>query len=170
MDIQTHYQFAERINSKGFILVVIVSWLIAGTLDALAATFILGKGNWAGVFKFVASGLYGKDAFTGGNAIAIQGLIMHYIIALSFTLVYFFSYPYLGFLHKNVVLSSIIYGVFVFVVMTFCVVPLSKIGFRSFQPVPALINLIILMLCISLPITYIASKYYAKPTVYNNQM
>lgn len=170
MDIQTHYQFAERISSKGFILVVIVSWLIAGTLDALAATFILGKGNWAGVFKFVASALYGKDAFTGGTTIAVQGLIMHYIIALSFTLIYFFSYPYISFLHKSATLNAVIYGTFVFIIMTFCVVPLSKIGWRPFQPVPALVNLIILIICIALPITYIASKYYAKPTVYENQL
>jgi hypothetical protein len=170
MDIQTHYQFAERVNSKGFILVIIVSWLIAGTLDALAATFILGKGHWAGVFKFVASALYGKDAFTGGTTIAIQGLIMHYIIALSFTLIYFFSYPYVNFLHKNVALNAVIYGIFVFLIMNFCVVPLSKIGWRGFQPVPALVNLIILIFCIALPITYIASKYYAKPAVYNGHL
>lgn len=170
MDIQTHYQFAERVNNKGFILVVIVSWVIAGTLDALAATFILGKGNWAGVFKFVASAFYGKDAFTGGTTIAIQGLIMHYIIALSFTLFYFLAYPYLNFLHKNVALSSVIYGTFVFIVMTFCLVPLTRIGFRPFQLVPALVNLVILIICIALPITYVASKYYHKPNTYNGQL
>jgi hypothetical protein len=170
MDIQTDYQFADRINNKGFILVIIVSWLIAATLDALAATFILAKGNWAGVFKYVASAIYGKEAFTGGTGIALQGLLMHYIIALSFTAFYFFIYPYTNFLHKNMVLNSIIYGAFIFVVMNLGVVPITKIGFKSMGLVSIVVNLIILIFCIGLPITYMASKYYARPPAYKNQL
>jgi hypothetical protein len=170
MDIQTDYQFADRINNKGFILVIIVSWIIAGTLDALAATFILAKGNWAGVFKYVASAVYGKAAFTGGTGIALQGLIMHYIIALTFTAFYFFIYPYTNFLHKSVALNAVVFGAFVFVVMNLGIVPITKIGFKGMSMVSVVVNLLILIVCIALPVTYMASKYYAKPPAYKNQL
>ena len=62
---------------------ILKTGLIAGTLDILAAIVILAKMNAVGVLQYVASGVFGKEAFSGGTTMAIAGLIFHYIIAFS---------------------------------------------------------------------------------------
>ncbi|NCD72291.1 hypothetical protein [Mucilaginibacter agri] len=160
MEIRTNYHTLNKTTDKGFILVIFVTWLLAGTMDALAATFILAGGNGAGVFKFVASSLYGKAAFSGGSDMVLQGLIIHYLIALVFTRFYFYLYPRLAFLKRSVVINCILYGLFVWSVMNLIAVPLTRIGWRGIHAQPAIVNAVILIFCIALPITLMASKYY----------
>lgn len=170
MEIHTDYHTLTKATHKGFKLVILVTWLLAGTMDALAATFILAGGNGAGVFKYVASSFYGKAAFNGGSDMVLQGLVIHYLIALAFTLFYFYLYPRFAFLKRSIIISSILYGLFVWVVMNLFAVPLTRIGWRGMHAVPAILNAAILIFCIALPITLIASKYYTtKPISYKNQ-
>jgi hypothetical protein len=64
---------------------ILKAGLIVGTLDILAA-FIqyaikTGK-NPTVVLKFIASGVFGKEAFNGGTMMNVYGLIFHFVIAL----------------------------------------------------------------------------------------
>ena len=74
---------------------IIKAGLIAGSLDIIAAFlnfyFKTGK-NPTIVLKYTASAIFGKDAVTGGNGMALTGLLLHYIIAFIFTI--FFSLTY----------------------------------------------------------------------------
>lgn len=134
---------------------------IAGTLDILAAIFILAKGNAMGTLKFVASGYFGKDAIAGGNEMAAWGLLFHYIIAFCFTSLYFIVYPKIKLLHKHVWINAIIYGIIVWLTMAFIVVPNSAVAQRPFNPISAIKNCTILIVCIALPIAYFTHKFYA---------
>lgn len=74
--------------------VIIKAGLLAGTLDISAACvqYYMKTGkNPDYVLKYVASGAFGKDAFTGGIVMSMAGLLFHYLIAFSFTL-FFFSF------------------------------------------------------------------------------
>ena len=71
---------------------VIITGLVAGTLDGLAAiiNFIMQGGKKPEViFKYIASGVIGKDALTGGNGIILLGVLLHYLIAFSWTILFF---------------------------------------------------------------------------------
>lgn len=46
------------------------------------------------MFNYIAGGVLGiKIAFQGGNSIAFIGLLIHYFIAFSFTLFFFWIFP-----------------------------------------------------------------------------
>jgi hypothetical protein len=141
-------------------LKLIKAWLLVGTLDILCAFgfyFIkTGSKNVEVVLKFVATGVFGKSAMTGGADMIIAGLIFHYCIAFAFTCFFFFLYTKLSLISSHPILAGIIYGIAVWAVMNLIVVPLSHVPARPFDPINAIINAAILVLCIGMPLAFIA--------------
>lgn len=142
---------------------IIKAWLIAGTLDILSAFtqyYIKTGKNPLKVLSFVAGGIYGKPAFTGGMGIAITGLLLHYFIALCWTLFFFLMYPQIHKVIKSTILAGLFYGIFVWSVMNFVVVKLSALPGAPFNIRNASIAMLIIMFAIGLPISIIIGKYY----------
>lgn len=139
------------------------AWLTAGTLDITAAGIQYyirtGKGP-GGVLRFVASGLLGRKAFAGGNTAAAWGLLFHYCNALLFTLFFFWLFPRLKIMGKNLWVTGLCYGVFTWCVMNLLVVPASRAPHIPFVPGKAAVAMMILMVCIGLPIALIIGRYY----------
>jgi len=145
---------------------IVKAGLIVGTLDILSACIYFciktGNTNCLTVLKFVASGVFGKEAFSCGNMMILSGLVFHYIIAFSFTAFFFLIFPKVRVFSKNQILTGIFYGVFIWTVMNLIVVPLSNISHREFNVVNAAINAIILIVCIGIPLSYMANSFYRK--------
>jgi uncharacterized membrane protein YagU involved in acid resistance len=139
---------------------VLLTALVAGTLDGLAAVIFLGKMNFMGVFQYIASAIFGTEAFAGGIKTALIGLVLHYFIAFSFTLVFIIASTKTPVLRKNIVLSGIIYGIVVWTIMTLLVVPLTKIPAAPFNYERAILNAVILIFCIGLPISYLTARKF----------
>jgi hypothetical protein len=139
---------------------VLLTALVAGTLDGLAAVIFLGKMNFIGVFQYIASAIFGTEAFAGGIKTALIGLVLHYFIAFSFTLVFTIVSTKTPVLRKNIVLSGIIYGIVVWTIMTLLVVPLTKIPAAPFNYERAILNAVILIFCIGLPISYLTARKF----------
>ncbi|OMQ10552.1 DUF1440 domain-containing protein [[Flexibacter] sp. ATCC 35103] len=145
---------------------IFLSGLIAGTLDILAAVIVyavlLEKTTAIKILKSIASGIFKKDAYTGGSQMAWYGLGLHYIIAFTFAWFYFIIYPYLPFLKKNAIISGFLYGIFVWIVMNLIVLPIvfPLLPEKHFD-FPLLLSILILMFCIGLPIASITRKYYS---------
>lgn len=142
---------------------ILTAWLIAGTMDITAACtqyyINTGKGP-EGVLRYVASGLIGKSAGNGGIEIPLLGLLLHYIVALVFTLIFFWLYPRLKFMQVNKWITGLVYGMVVWVIMNRLVVPLSAAHTGPFVLKKAAIAMAILMVCIGLPISLVANKHY----------
>jgi len=106
---------------------------VGGLLDAIYATvlwgFILGS-NPVTIWQSVASGLIGKASFDGGAATAVLGLALHFFIASVMALVYVLASRRLPVLIARPIAMGMLYGLALYVVMNFVVVPLSAIGFR----------------------------------------
>ncbi len=150
---------------KNLVYKIIKTGVLVGTLDILTAFiyfFIKTGGNPLNVLKFVASGIFGKEAFSGGNLMLLSGLILHYFIAFAFTMFFFWLFPKIKVFSINRMLTGIIYGIFIWVIMNLVVVRLSKIPIRPFNIVNALINLIILIICIGIPLSFMANTFYKK--------
>jgi hypothetical protein len=147
---------------KNLSLNILVAGLIAGTIDILAAIIILAGGNAVGTLKFVASGAFGKAALDGGNEMAAFGLLFHFIIAMCWTAAFFILYSKLPFLKWNKWLNAIAYGLFIQILMSFVVLPLTQIPPRPFNWVSFLENAVILMFSIGLPVSLLADRFYRK--------
>ena len=145
---------------------ILQAWLIAGTLDILSAFIYYyiksGKTNFLIIFQFIASGIFGKDAGTGGTAMILAGFILHYAIAFSFTIFFFWLYPKVNEMSKNRIVTAIVYGLFVWTVMNLVVVPLSNTVHRPFNLTNAFINMCILIICIGLPLSFVANAFFRK--------
>ena len=140
--------------------------LLVGSLD-ISAAFIqfyskTGRGPTP-VLKYIASGVFGKDAFTGGNEMVAWGFLFHYIIAIGFTFFFFWLVLQWPVLLNNRILTGILYGIFIWTTMQFLVLPLSHIGRPAFKLTNALIAASILIVCIGIPLALIAKKRNIPP-------
>jgi hypothetical protein len=153
-------------TTNSLFIEIVKAGLIVGTLDISAAFiyFYIATGNKDvfTILRYIASAVFGKEALTGGAGMSIAGLIFHYLIAVSFTIFFFWLYRRVTFLSKNIVLTGIVYGLFIWAVMNLLVVPFSKIGSRPFNLRNASINALILIICIGIPLAFMADRFYKK--------
>ena len=153
---------SESLSSAGPWRTIILIGFLAGTLDAVAA-IVVSQASPAAVFKFIASGAFGAgQAFSGGSIMIFWGVIFHYFIAFSWTVLFFFMYPALPWLRKNKYISGLLYGIFVWIIMNRVVIPLSEIAQRPFNLKGALTGMSILMVAIGLPIAILTHRYYLR--------
>ena len=145
---------------------IFLSGLIAGTLDILAALIIydliLQKTTSIKILQSIASGIFKKEAYSGGSQMALYGLLLHYFIALTFAWFYFTIYPYFKLLKKNALLSGILYGIFVWIVMNLLVLPTVFTALpEKHLDFPLILSILILIFCIGIPIAFITRKHYS---------
>jgi hypothetical protein len=150
-------------SSSGSVSTIAVIVLIAGTADILLAFlqhYLLRGTNPLMILKFIASGLLGKDAFTGGNAMAGWGLLLHFLIVFSWTYFFFLAYPKLASFVRNRWLAAALIAVFIWVVMNLVVLPLSRTPTTSLQLEGTLLSIAILFLAVGIPISFFLHRHY----------
>jgi len=109
--------------------------------------------------QFVASGLMGDAAFTGGLATALLGLILDFIMITIMAGVFIFSVDRIPLLRRNVILGSILYGLGIFIVMNLIVLPLSAAPALPAPPLWLLIELVLQhILLIGLPLGILVQR------------
>jgi hypothetical protein len=153
---------------KSAIKTILITGLIAGILDGSAASInALIRGRTPErVFRFIASGIFGKDANNPGWLMPVLGILLHFFIAYSFTVFFFLIFPKIKWLNRNFVITGLLYGIFVWLIMNLIVVPLSITGKIRFTDLTqAIIGVLFLMFFIGLPIAYFTKRYYALRTV-----
>jgi hypothetical protein len=136
--------------------------LIAGTLDIVAAclTAWLRRGiSPTAVLRYIASGVLGPAAATGGPKAAILGLALHFVIATGAAAVFYFASRKFLFLVERPVVTGLLYGIAVYLFMTFIVLPLSFVARGPATLSGTIIGMVTLMICIGLPIALIVRRY-----------
>lgn len=114
---------------RAFCLLLLPTTILVGALDALAAIFIYqlhGGKDSSVVFNFIASGLWGEEAFEEKTRFYLLGVLVHYLIAGAWTLLYFLIYPKLRARRLHFLLQGCIFGLVIWLVMNFIVMPLSS--------------------------------------------
>jgi hypothetical protein len=136
---------------------ILVGGGIAGTLDLIAAFISFG---WT-VPRGIASGLLGSQAFRGGVATWILGVILHFVIAFGAAAIYCWASRRLEFLKDHFFVCGLFYGIAIFLVMNLIVLPLSAFPLKNntFTRAGLIQGLLIHMLIIGLPISYSARKF-----------
>lgn len=159
------------VPARNLAATIILAGLIAGTADALSATinFLLSGGSHPErIWKYVASGAFGPSALRGGTPMILAGLLFHYFIAFTFTVLFFLIYPRMSVMRKNKWVTAIAYGLFAWCVMNLLVVPLSRIPAHPLRPSRALIEAGILIIAIGLPLSLIAHARYRQRTAWRS--
>jgi hypothetical protein len=146
---------------QSLVKTILLTGLLCGTLDALAAIIFSRKVPAATIFKYIASGLAGKTAGDGGTLMVLYGVLIHYLIALVFTFAFLKLYPFFIGLFRNKILLAFVYGLIIFVVMNMIVVPyLSRIITKPLQLLGSIKNWLTLVAAFGFPIVFIAGKFF----------
>lgn len=147
-----------------------VPWLFggavaAGTLDISYATslsYLRSGVAPSRVLKYVASGALGKEALDGGAGTAAAGLGFHYLIAFLFTAFFFAAAGFVPRLLERPLMTGALYGIGIYVVMNYVVVPLSRIGPRPTPPaIVWTTGVLVHMFLIGVPIALAARRAFA---------
>ena len=153
---------SSRINTSQ---AIVTAWLLCGILDILAAFIQAWRSAGrppAAVLQGIASALWGRAAMDGGAGMAAIGLVIHFTVALTATLVFFAVSRRLTFLRTApLLLIGPIYGIVVFAAMNYGTLPLLS-WLRSFYlgtppRWPAGMGwpmVVIHMFCVGLPIVW----------------
>lgn len=149
---------------------IIKAGLIAGTLDICFAclySYIKNGPGPIGILQYISTVVFsagpggGKETIANQTILAISGLLIHFAIAMGWTIIFFILYPRLKLMRLNKFITAILYGLFVWTMMNIVIVPLWRSKAFVFKPEPALINAAILIVAIGLPLSLIAHKYYS---------
>lgn len=137
---------------------VLAGGLVAGTLDiTYACVFWAIK---AGVpvrriFQSVAAGLLGKASFDGGTATAALGLGLHFFIACSMAVAYYLVARPWAALRERPLLYGALYGLLLYAIMNYVVVPLSAAGGGGAKdPLWIGLSVLVHMFLIGVPIAF----------------
>jgi hypothetical protein len=153
---------------------ILAAWLIAGTLDICCAMLWsylaqlarhTDDANPLKVLGGVGGVALGKEFSTpeilaNNTLMCIIGLIVHYAIALGWTLLFFGAWPRIKFLQGDKIVAGLVYGLVVWAVMTLAIVPLRVMHWGPFVIKNLFIGASIIMLAIGLPISIIIGNYY----------
>ena len=155
-----------RTSIGSAILTIMLAGIVAGTLDILGAFAVYGHivGNTppGRILQAVARGVFGNAAFSGGANTAYWGLALHYMIAFLFAIAYFLWFPYIPFLQKHKVVSGLLYGVFIWMLMNFVIVPGSNAGAPSYTMQNIAWGLALNVFLVGLPISLIVHYSYTR--------
>ncbi|HLY04421.1 MAG TPA: hypothetical protein VKR31_01625 [Rhizomicrobium sp.] len=111
-------------NSRSALRAILLGGLVAGTIDIGAASAISERSPIL-ILRVIAGGILGRASLQGGAATAILGLFLQWAMALIIAAIFVGAARYLETLRRHWLLAGIAYGVPVYLVMNFVVVPLS---------------------------------------------
>lgn len=140
---------------------VLLGGLVAGALDiGFACTFWAVK---AGVpperiLQSVAAGLLGKSSFGGGVLTAALGLALHFLIAVAMSAAYYVAAQAWPLLRRRPWVCGAFYGIVLYLVMNYVVVPLSAAMPASKDPLWIALSIAAHVLLVGIPIALFARR------------
>jgi len=155
----------NNVQANGRARAIVAGGLAAGLLDmadALVAYKLAFGMSPVVIYQFVASGVLGKAAYAGGMPAALLGLAFHFLIAFSAATVFVLASERLPQLRRDAVGWGLAFGLVVFGVMNFVVIPLSRID-ASTPPLPVLVNGVLAhAFLVGLPIALAARRFLGR--------
>lgn len=142
---------------------VLLTSCIVGVLDGAAA--LLNAWFKSGVtpdkvFKYIASALFGRAAFYGGWEMVVTGVVLHFLVAVFWSLLFFMLYPVVPLLRLNKWLVGAAYGLFVWVAMNLAVLPLTLAVQAKFNWPAVITGWAIHILLVGIPIVLMTRRWY----------
>ena len=152
---------------------ILWAWLACGILDITSAIVltIVGGSKPTRMLQGIAASVLGPQSFDMGATTAVLGLAMHFLVALSATLVFYMASRRWTAMLEWPVLSGILFGVFWLLVMYRGVIPALAalrplyIANAPKRPLPEIwpVPLLVHMSCVGLPIALAMSRFAPRP-------
>ncbi|HEX2534216.1 MAG TPA: hypothetical protein VHK69_10795 [Chitinophagaceae bacterium] len=147
--------------SRPLLPVILQAGWLAGLLDLLAAllTYYLMTGkNPAAVPLYIASGIAGRAAFSGGTGMVALGVLLHFVIAIASAGIFVFLYRSSAAVRRYWLLSGLVFGALVWAMMNGVVLPLSAAPAQPLTRTGLLTGLTTVILMVGLPVAWTAHR------------
>jgi hypothetical protein len=135
--------------------------LVCGAMDITAAfvTWWSRGVRPVDILQGIASGVLGRKAYGGGIGPAALGLAFHFLIAFSAAAVFYAASRKIGFMTQRPIISGASYGVAVYVVMYWIVMPLSRFHRGPFSVFNTAVAIVTHIVCVGLPISLLVRRF-----------
>lgn len=145
--------------------VILAAGLLCGVLDISAAfiTWIPRGVSARAILQGISSGLLGPSAFQGGTATAALGLFFHFFFAFTWATIFYVASRVLPVFTRRPLLCGPLYGIAVYLVMYWVVMPLSRFHRGPFSVRNTVIAIITHIICVGTPIALVVSRYSRPP-------
>lgn len=141
--------------------------LAAGALDiTYACVFWALKAGVPAqrIFQSVAAGLLGGASFKGGWPTAVLGLALHFFIATSMSVTYYLAARRRPLLRDRPVICGAAYGLLLYVIMNYIVVPLSAAAHGGAKdPLWVALSIVVHAVLIGIPVALLTRRGLLAP-------
>jgi uncharacterized membrane protein YagU involved in acid resistance len=128
-----------------YLQAILLGGLVAGTVDIGAASLINGRSP-VFIGQIIAGGLLGKASLEGGMRTAALGVVLQWAMSILIAAIYVLASTRLDALRRSWLLFGVLYGIPVYFVMEYVVVPLSAWHrVPKFAPLPFAENMLAMM-------------------------
>jgi uncharacterized membrane protein YagU involved in acid resistance len=137
------------------VVLVLAGGCIAAALDIVFACVYWALSNDVApsrILQSVAAGVLGQSSFEGGFASAALGLVLHFLIVLVMALAYYAAALRLAALRERAVLFGAAYGLVLYAIMNYVVVPLSRAATGPREPLWLTLGIAVHVFFIGIPI------------------
>jgi uncharacterized membrane protein YagU involved in acid resistance len=141
---------------KDFIAPILLGGIIAGTLDIGAASLINGA-KPTRILQVIASGLLGKSAFADDSTVVL-GLVLQWAMSIIIASIFVVAAQWRPVLKRHWVMAGLAYGLVIYFVMNYVVLPLSAIGHPPRFRVLHFTEDVVAMLLFGIIITFFARE------------
>lgn len=145
-------------SRRSIVTAIVLGGVVAATLDIGAAMLISGA-SLPAILQFISSGLLGKAAFSGGAATVVLGAALQELMGLIIAAVFVSASLALPWLRRRWVTAGLAYGVLIYLVMNYVVMPLSAVGRVPQFSVEGLVKNGLAMLAFGLVVAWFARRH-----------
>lgn len=155
-----------QLNHREVLSAILLGGIIAATIDIGAASLINDRSPLF-IMQAIAGGLLGRATFQGGAGSALLGALLQELMGILIAAIYVVLSKSVPGLPRRWVMSGLIYGVIIFFVMNYVVVPLSALkAMPHFKPMKFAENMAA-MLLFGLIIAFFARRLMSAPAAQN---
>jgi hypothetical protein len=147
-------------QNAGAFRTIVTAGLVVGVLD-ISSAFVIWWQRGTGVqrgLQGIAAGLLGPKSFDGGMVTAALGLALHFFVAFVVVSIFYMASRKLPSLTENAFVSGALYGIGVYIVMYWFVLPTTFPAFRH-RLWNELLAIAIHICLIGLPCAFIVRRY-----------
>jgi len=122
----------NRMKNSGAFRAIFTAGLVVGVLD-ISSAFVIWWQRGLGVrrgLQGIAAGLLGANSYDGGLVTAGLGLALHFFVAFMVVSVFYLASRRIEFVTIHPVVSGVLYGIGVYIVMYWLVLPTVFPTFR----------------------------------------
>ena len=142
----------------------LLAGLLAGVLYTIAVILLYAQPvtvhNISTLFRYISRGLFGTATAEDGALYPALGLLLHFFIALTWSIIYF-SFLSKYFKPGNTWIKIVLFSCLIWIIMNGFLVPFSGLSSR-YDGYAISRSFLAILLCVSLPICLIAEKKSVK--------